>query len=640
MRLTSVILSLVAATAVVAVPTAPAYKDHIPPAHLSHIEKRGWVMDKLKPIFTKALKSLECGACVAALVAAKDIAYLNHNWVLDAATSLCTDLKLMDKDVCQGLVALQGPALINAAMSASLLSGDGKFMCFQMLGICPAPGVTSGTLAFPKPKPANATAPAHSGDRIDVLHLSDWHVDDKYVTGSEGACNKPLCCRKFDDSPLTPTRAATSWGDYNCDSPIKLGQDMLKFVPKVANVNFTILTGDIPPHDLWLANETSVLPQEKAAYDVIQGGLPSTVYPTVGNHEAGPVNLFPTPATGVNNDWLYAGLADDWSRWLPADAVNSVRNYGAYTVSPRPGFRIISLNNNFCYNMNFYLYGHTKDYDPNGELKWLVAQLQAAEDANERVWIISHVGPSQTDCIQNWSSLYYQAIQRYSPHVIAEQFFGHTHYDEFALYYGPGAKSTQNAISTAWIGPSVTPYTDLNPGFRVYKVDTGSWNVFDSETYVADLDKAPQWDAQGTTPNWHLEYSARQAYGAYVPIAADAPLSASWWHNVTTVFEKNDAAFQQYWLYRGKSAGRIPACAAGSACPAEMICDLRAGKSSDACSNVSFGIKRDLDEAEANMTEEELMMASLADPSGLHSLYRRSPPKPWNKKLCGLNSQM
>jgi len=71
-----------------------------------------------------------------------------------------------------------------------------------------------------------------------------------------------------------------------------------------------------------------------------------------------------------------------------------------------------------------------------------------------------------------------------------------------------------------------------------------------------------------------------------------------------------------------------------------MICDLRAGKSSDACSNVVFAVKRDLEEAEANMSEEDLMMASLANPSGIHSLYKRSAPKPWNKKLCGLNSQM
>ncbi|KAI1319696.1 hypothetical protein EDD11_003390 [Mortierella claussenii] len=600
------------------------------------LERRGIALDNLKSLFAKALNSLECGACVAALVGAKDVAHLNKNWVLDAAASLCTDFKLMDADVCKGLVYTQGPSLINAVLQAKLLSGDGKMICFQVFGICPAPAITSGIVSFPKPKPANATIPAPSGKHIDVLHLSDWHVDDQYTTGSEGACNKPLCCRKYADSPLKPTRAASSWGDYNCDAPAKLGQDLLKFVPSVANINFTILTGDVPPHDVWLETQASVLSLEKTAYDVMSSGLSSTVYPTVGNHESAPVNLFPTPASGVDNKWLYDSLADNWSRWLPSDAVNSVKEFGAYTVSPQPGFRIISLNNNFCYTMNFYLYGHTKEYDPFGELRWLINQLQAAEDAGERVWIIGHVGPSQTDCLQNWSAQYYQVIQRYSPHVVAEQFFGHTHYDEFALYYQPGAKNAQNAISTAWIGPSATPYTDLNPGFRVYKVDTGSWNIYDSQTYVADLSKASVWDATGATPDWHLEYSARQAYRAYVPIADNAPLSAAWWHNVTTVFEKNNAAFQEYWTYRGKSAKRLADCSPSTTCPAEMICDLRAGKSSDACSLIHFSIKREDSEG---LEEKGRQGAVASDPTGLYSLYKRAEAKPWNKKLCGLTSQ-
>ncbi|KAG0036990.1 hypothetical protein BGZ82_003318 [Podila clonocystis] len=617
MRITipTVILSLVAATSVYAAPAAPV-----------DLDKRGWVIDQLKPVFEKALKTLECGACVTALVAAKDLAYLNRNWVLDAANSICGDFKVMPKDVCSGLVYSQGPVLIEAVMQASLLSGDGKQICFQVLGACPPTGISSGTVPFPKAKPANAAAPTHSGNLVDVLHLSDWHVDNEYVVGSEGDCNRPLCCRKYSDSPLTPKRKASSWGDYKCDAPIKLGADLLKYVPSVANVNFSILTGDVPPHDVWLQNKDTVIVAEEVAYSELKKGLSAKVYPAIGNHEAGPTNLFPTKATGGDIQWLYDSLADDWSRWLPADAVNSVKNYGAYTASPAPGLRIISLNNNFCYTMNFYLYGHTKDYDPNGEIKWLIAQLQAAEDAGERVWIIGHVGPSQTDCIQNWSALYYQVVQRYSPHVIAEQFFGHTHYDEFALYYGPGAKSAQNAIATAWIGPSVTPYTNLNPGFRVYKVDSKSWNVFDSLTYIADLNHAASWDAAGSSPNWHLEYSARAAYGAYVPLNATAPLSSSWWHSVTTAFETTPAAFQKYWSYRGKSAGRIAACEPGSTCAAEMICDLRAGKSSDACSGISFALKKRRDGDEEKEAAGEIET---------RALYKCANDKPWNKKLCG-----
>jgi sphingomyelin phosphodiesterase len=131
---------------------------------------------------------------------------------------MCTDFKIMPKDVCQGLVYSQGPVLIDAVRKASLLSGDGKFICHQgtilsspefslnvafvendtkilrlprsnaliahprtcyflfktiVLGSCAPQGVTSGQVSFPKAKPAFAVAPAHSGNTIDILHLSE-----------------------------------------------------------------------------------------------------------------------------------------------------------------------------------------------------------------------------------------------------------------------------------------------------------------------------------------------------------------------------------------------------------------------------------------------------------------------------------
>ncbi|KAF9917475.1 hypothetical protein BX616_000875 [Lobosporangium transversale] len=589
----SVILSLVAATAVFAAP-APA---------LHQLEKRDWIVDKLLPLFTKAFDTLKCEACEAAISSAKDIALLNKGWAMDAARKLCPTLMGQHTDVCDGLVDLYGPVVVDTILKVNFSKGDGKYVCHALAGICSPPVLKPNTIVFPKPKPTNAAPPAHSGQRIEALHLSDWHVDELYAPGSEAKCDKPTCCSKNANSAAAIVHPASSWGEYSCDTPVKLTQDLLNFVPKAANVSFVILTGDVPPHDVWLQTKETVLPIEKNAYEAMSE-LPARVYPAVGNHESGPSNL-----------------ADNWSRWLPEDAVNTVRNYGAYTASPAPGLRIISLNTNFCYKNNFHLLANLNDHDPYGELKWLIAQLQAAEDAGERVWIIGHVSPSQTDCLQNWSAQYYQTVQRYSPHVIAEQFFGHSHRDEFALFYGPGSsKSARNAIGTAWIGPSVTPFTNLNPGFRVYEVDTKSWNVFDSRTYIANLDQAANWDATGGTPNWHLEYSARQTYGAFAPVAANEPLTAAWWHNVTQVFENNDMAFQQFWTFRSKSAKREEACAAGSECKTDTICNLRAGKSSDAC---------------VSTTRRHKTLSHGGAPGSLSLPKHAESLQSWDKNLCG-----
>lgn len=48
-------------------------------------------------------------------------------------------------------------------------------------------------------------------------------------------------------------------------------------------------------------------------------------------------------------------------------------------------------------------------------------------------------------------------------------FFGHTHFDEFELFYD--TEDLGRAVGVAYIGPSVTPYYDLNPGYRIYYVD-------------------------------------------------------------------------------------------------------------------------------------------------------------------------
>lgn len=53
--------------------------------------------------------------------------------------------------------------------------------------------------------------------------------------------------------------------------------------------------------------------------------------------------------------------------------------------------------------------------------------------------------------------------------TIAGQFFGHTHFDEYEVFYDEVYRG--RASSIAYIGPSVTPYYGLNPGYRIYHVE-------------------------------------------------------------------------------------------------------------------------------------------------------------------------
>jgi sphingomyelin phosphodiesterase len=56
-----------------------------------------------------------------------------------------------------------------------------------------------------------------------------------------------------------------------------------------------------------------------------------------------------------------------------------------------------------------------------------VEQLQESEDLGERAWIIGHIAPGDSTCFHDYSNYYHQIVERYAPHVIAGQFYGHTH---------------------------------------------------------------------------------------------------------------------------------------------------------------------------------------------------------------------
>lgn len=184
------------------------------------------------------------------------------------------------------------------------------------------------------------------------------------------------------------------------------------------------------------------------------------VFPAMGNHERAPANLyeqakilrilykicgssqlngfflirFPTIEQDSTMSMFYNDIDTLWRRWLPSNVSSTVKHAAYYSALVRPSFRIISLNMNACSNLNFWLLRNSTD--PYGQLQWLIVELQAAEMAHEKVHIIGHIPPGSTDCLKTWSRNYYEIIARYED-TVAAQFFGHTHFDEFEVFYDP-----------------------------------------------------------------------------------------------------------------------------------------------------------------------------------------------------------
>lgn len=65
-------------------------------------------------------------------------------------------------------------------------STTAQLFCSTVFGLCDYPAVTEYTVDFPYTKPANASRPASSGETpIQVVHISDIHVDLSYETGAK-----------------------------------------------------------------------------------------------------------------------------------------------------------------------------------------------------------------------------------------------------------------------------------------------------------------------------------------------------------------------------------------------------------------------------------------------------------------------
>ncbi|KAI0977043.1 Metallo-dependent phosphatase [Xylaria arbuscula] len=459
--------------------------------------------------------------------------------------------------------------------------------------MCPFPEVEQYEVSFPSPKP-DRWRPKPSGlSPLRVVHYSDIHIDPWYTEAADANCTKFICCRNYDDEPAPGHvfRPAGPNGEHTCDSPVGLEESMYEAVRTlVPDAAFTIFTGDIVDHAVWNTTTLQNTLEVIDAYDrmAASGFL---VYGTAGNHEASPANSYPPLSVSSSTQWLYDVLSSSWTRWVEAPAVDTTREFGGYSTKyPHGNLRIISLSMNLYYVHNYWLYEEPMETDPSGQLAWLVAELDAAEKAGERVYIIGHMAPGARDAFHDASNHFDQIVNRYEA-TIAALFFGHTHLDEFEISYSNYSQRTaNNAVAVSYIGPSMTP-TSGHPAFRVYDIDPVTFGVLDITTYIANMSDPTFQSAEG--PIWTKYYSAREVYGVLAnpplsPLGANddssegetRELDPAFWHEVTEIFESDPASFEQF-MARKRRGWQPDVCE--DDCRSAEICKLRAGRAQDNC---------------------------------------------------------
>ena len=307
----------------------------------------------------------------------------------------------------------QGPYYAQLLSKMSAATGDMEALCW-FYDACPIPPtVPINESQYFSPKPASASKPLPpSGQEMNVLHISDWHLDTRYDIGSEGNCSQYLCCRPYATNTELHTASnnasvpASRFGFLYCDSPPDLALSSFTSMPhffNMSSVEFTIFTGDIISHDNDdQLSRAYVEYEEEVTYKTFKaelGDIP--LYATLGNHDSLPEayntpNFF-NPNSSLSSNifsWNYELLSSMWynNSWINAtEQQYAATHYGAYAHTTAQGLRIISINTDFWYNDNIFNYANFTNPDASGVLTFLANELTACEARGQRAWVIGHV---------------------------------------------------------------------------------------------------------------------------------------------------------------------------------------------------------------------------------------------------------
>ncbi|XP_070497838.1 sphingomyelin phosphodiesterase-like [Chironomus tepperi] len=487
---------------------------------------------------------LFCRTTVAAILQRFRAGASKEN-LMDFAFDACMQVTTYGAVVCRGLVNLNADSLFFIIGERPSLTAN-QICSVVLQGECGDPDPVfdfSVSVSTGPPITAHKSGSIpRSSNEIKILHFSDPHYDPAYLVGGYANCPEPTCCRRDRGIAVDPADRAGRWGDYrDCDSPWEVVEDAIRSARRDhPDASIVYITGDFVDHGVWETTHAGNIAIMDRFYNLVRQVFAGVaVYPVLGNHEAQPTNVFaPThitdPALSVH--WLYEHAASAWASWLPASALTTVRAGGYYTVLNRPGFRIIAMNNNDCYVYNWWiLYSRN---EVAAQLQWLHNTLLAAEAANEYVHIVHHIPSGGGSCLRWWSREYRRIIDRFH-RIISGQFMGHSHRDEFNVFY---ARNTDFAVNYAWNGGATTTYSNVNPNYVVYHVDNQIFQVNEADSWYYSITEANL--NPNTPPVWRKLFSMRADFG--LPDLSPASLN-NW---VTNTLARNRATLRRYFEYK------------------------------------------------------------------------------------------
>ncbi|KAL5004721.1 hypothetical protein ScPMuIL_018177 [Solemya velum] len=396
-----------------------------------------------------------------------------------------------------------------------------------------------------------------SGQPIRILQLADIHIDPDYAEGSAVNCGMYTCCRKG----YPGNGSAGPYGEYNCDLPGKtfkvLVEEIRKITPKP---DFIIYTGDAPPHDVWSESWASQLSDDEHVIDELANLLPNTtIYPALGNHESFPANLY---YMGKSEYQVLNNRTVVWWKKLfemSEEQEETIRTSAYYTTLIRPGLRILSFNSDYGYNFNFYIILNDQIPQFQQMKTFMINTLESARKAGEKVIIIGHIAPGDLDSTVNWyGDFYVDLVANYSDTIVL-QTFAHTHHDEFKVVTSPTNEAEH--LGVLFLAPSMTPRTNVNPSFRVFSLDSQTFELLDFDQYSINLTEANE---RGNITA-RKTYSAKSEYGLH-------DMSPRSWYKLTERFLQRPSVLDRYRYNELAGSGKQGDC--DTICKLTQICKV------------------------------------------------------------------
>jgi hypothetical protein len=243
----------------------------------------------------KVASPANCLACQEIMTSLAARMKVQQETLSNIAIPFCTALSaVIPMPICIGLLKIGSTDIGGIFPAIDMMGPDGQTLCAFMFGTCtlPAPPKLDLSALFNgrTAKPAPRVTSACRKEPLKVLHVSDYHLDMRYIVGSEADCDGLVCCRVFPYTNISApiVEPASLFGNYLCDTPEPLGTSVFRNVPKVTGFewdefSFGIFTGDLVSHDIWELTEPYVVAENLESYQQFFNGLGGIkIFPTLG----------------------------------------------------------------------------------------------------------------------------------------------------------------------------------------------------------------------------------------------------------------------------------------------------------------------------------------------------------------------